>query len=47
MLAALSEIARRIPVIRLSVGQDPKQVVELIGSAINNAMTLPRDARAR
>jgi hypothetical protein len=47
MLAALSEIARRIPVIRLSVGQDPKQVVELIGSAINNAMTLSRDARAR
>jgi len=45
MLAALSEIARRIPVIRLSVGQDPKQVAELISSAIDNAMTLPRDAR--
>lgn len=46
MLAALSEIARRIPVIRLSVGQDPKQVVELISSAIDNAMTLPRNTRA-
>jgi hypothetical protein len=45
MLAALSEIARRIPVIRLSVGQDPKQVAALISSAIDNAITLPRDSR--
>jgi hypothetical protein len=37
MLSALSEIARRVPVIRLSVGEDPAQVAELIGAAIDSS----------
>ena len=41
-LAALSELSRRIPTIRLSVGQDPKRVAELIGSAIDNAHLMSR-----
>ena len=42
MLAALSELSRRIPTIRLSVGQDPQRVAELIGSAIDNAHLMSR-----
>lgn len=48
MLAALSEIARLLPVIRLSVGQDPVRVAQLINSAIDrNAPSVLSDASAR
>lgn len=46
MLNALSGIARRLPVIRLSVGQDPVQVTNLISSAIENEPAIMSDTRA-
>lgn len=46
LLPALSSLVRQIPVIRLSVGQDPAQVSQLINSAIDTADTLPRSTRA-
>jgi len=44
LLSALSTTARQLPVIRLSVGQDPVRVSELISSIIDRADTLPRTA---
>ena len=46
MLSALSEIARRLPVIRLSVGENPAQVAELIGAAIDRSSANGSDPNA-
>ena len=46
MLSALSEIARRLPVIRLSVGENPAQVAELIGAAIDRSSSNRSDPNA-
>jgi hypothetical protein len=46
-LAALSDIARTLPVIRLSVGQDPPRIAKLISSVIENAPRVLSDAFAR
>lgn len=40
MLAALSSLARDLPVVRLSVGEDPVLVSQLVGSVIESADSL-------